>query len=102
MGIGKDANDRIGDAPFEAGMLNDTKLNDDKTLWEPAFKEDIHGLIIITGDCQARVGAKLKEVEEILGCTIHTVKVIDGKVRPEEQDGHEQFVSSFTVRKPHH
>lgn len=100
MGIGKDANDRIGDTPFEAGMLNDTKLNDDTTLWEPAFKEDIHGLIIITGDCQARVDAKLEGVKKILDCAIHTVKVINGKVRPGGQDGHEHFGYLDGVSQP--
>jgi hypothetical protein len=99
MGIGKDTNDRIGDAPFEAGMSQDTKLNDDKTLWDPAFKQEIHGLVVLTGDSQATIEEKLAEVKEILRTSIHEIKRIDGNVRPGDQDGHEQFVSSLSLRR---
>lgn len=95
MEIGKEPKDRIGDAPFEAGMQADSKLNDDQELWDPAFKQEIHGLIVLTGDCQPTVDEKLAEAKEILGTSIHEIKRIDGNVRPGDQDGHEQFVFLF-------
>ncbi len=98
MGFKVDGEDKIGDAPFEGGMLKDVvNLNDQTTTWLPEFKQDIHCLIVIAGDCQATVDERLADIKKILASTIQEVKRIDGHVRPGKEDGHEQFVSSLSL-----
>ncbi len=96
--------DDIGDPVFKAGQLADaSNLGDPGTTtggnftpdWFPAFKNPVHGLIIISGDCQATVDRTLLQVEAILrvgknDATITEVLRIVGVVRPGNQKGHEQ------------
>ena len=65
--------------------------------WVPAFKQDIHGLILVTGDSHLTVDEKLVEVQRIFqigthNATIHEVTRLVGDVRPGAEKGHEQFV----------
>ena len=71
-------------------MINDTTLNDVPAKWFPEFRQDIHGLFVVTGDSQATVNEKLHEVLNILKGTIQIVKRADGHVRPGKEAGHEQ------------
>ena len=105
MGI----NDAIGDPVFEKGMLADAPFLGDPGIksasgvvdpnnpdWIPAFKQDIHGMILVTGDCDKTVHEKLAEIERIFhvgawDATIHEVLRIVGNVRPGAEKGHEQF-----------
>lgn len=103
MGI----NDEIGDAAFDGGMLADAQNLGDPAkstsgpfapAWDPAFTQDIHGLITITGDCHATVDEKLAQIKHLFSVgapngTIHPVKQTVGDVRPGKESGHEQFVS---------
>lgn len=66
--------------------------------WDPEFKQDIHGLILITGDCHATVDRSLARIKQIFSvgkqdATIHEVVTIVGDVRPGEVSAHEQSVS---------
>jgi len=102
MGI----NDKIGDASFETGMLADSpELGDQGTQtanvftpdWIPAFKQDIHGMFLVSGNRHETVDEKLEEVGEIFSlkshnATIHEVTRIIGDIRPRKQKGHEQSV----------
>ena len=65
--------------------------------WIPAFKQDIHGLLLISGDSHFSVAKKLGEIERIFSVRthnpiIHEVIRIVGDVRPGEEKGHEQCV----------
>ena len=67
--------------------------------WDPAFKQEIHGLILVTGDKRATVDQKLADIKKIFlveapNATIKQAKLVYGDVRPGNQKGHEQFVSS--------
>lgn len=89
-------NDKIGDGPFEAGMLaGASDLGDKGTTsasgfdpaWIPAFKKEIHGVILVTGDRHSTVHRKLEEIEKIFkvgtpDASIHKVIDIEGDVRP--------------------
>lgn len=102
MGI----NDEIGDRAFDGGMLADAQnLGDLGSTsssaftpdWVPAFKQDIHGMILVSGDSHPSVAKKLREVERIFSVRthrpiIHEVIRIVGDVRPGEEKGHEQYV----------
>ncbi|KAL9118951.1 MAG: hypothetical protein Q9187_004496, partial [Circinaria calcarea] len=99
-------NDEIGDSAFDKGMLADSMhLGDQGTTspsgafdpdWIPAFKQEIHGLILISGDSQVSVDRRKGEIERIFRVrthspTIHKVIRIIGDVRPGELKGHEHF-----------
>ena len=63
--------------------------------WFPVFKNPIHGVVIISGDCELTVTASQALVEGIfnigaLDATMHVVDTIKGKVRPGDEKGHEQ------------
>ena len=103
----------IGDNFFLEGMLQDSAaLGDQGTTssgntfspdWVPAFKQDIHGVVLISGDCHSTVAETLAEVEKIFlvgshNATIHEVIRIVGDVRPGKEAGHEQFVSLYLVQ----
>lgn len=65
--------------------------------WLPAFKKDIHGLIMVTGDCHETVNATLSGIKKIFAigtpnAAIHEVLQLVGDVRPGKEAGHEQFV----------
>ena len=101
MGITGD----IGDDGFKSGQLADaSELGDQGSMvdgkfvpdWIPAFKNAIHGVMIFSGDSQSSVDKTLAEVSAILrvgahDATIHEVLKIVGAVRPDDQNGHEQY-----------
>lgn len=108
MGI----NDKIGDDAFDAGMLaGAAALGDPGTTsssgafspnWIPAFKHDIHGVILIAGDSHKTVDEKLAQIESIFRvgahhALIHEVYRMVGDVRPGKEKGHEQFVPNLSV-----
>ncbi|MDI1485783.1 MAG: dye-decolorizing heme-containing peroxidase [Ramalina farinacea] len=97
--------DAIGDDVFKAGMLADAKNLGDKNKnssgtfapdWDPAFLEDIHGLILVSGDSHTTVSKQINHIEHLFrmngkNASIHKVISIVGDVRPGEEKGHEHF-----------
>ncbi|KAI0782337.1 DyP-type peroxidase [Abortiporus biennis] len=97
--------DDVQDAGFKAGMLADAQaLGDAGTTanskfdpnWVPAFKNPVHGIIFLSGDCHATVSKRVRQVEQIFkvgahDATIHEVLRIVGDVRPDKESGHEHF-----------
>ena len=59
--------------------------------WEPAFKQTIHGCILITGDSKLTVSERLLVLETILIGTFKTITRVDGAVRPGAEASHEHF-----------
>jgi hypothetical protein len=103
-------NDNTGDTAFENGMLADAKDLGDKgksipdnkfdPAWDPAFKQSIHALILAAGDSAGTVNEVISKVENNFhvgkpDATIRLIKRIDGKVRPNGEEGHEQSVTPF-------
>ncbi|KAF8884655.1 hypothetical protein BD779DRAFT_1612092 [Infundibulicybe gibba] len=102
MGI---SGEKFTDTAFKSGQLADSiNLGDKGTSegsefvpdWEPAFKEQIHGLILIAGDSHNTVNKKIHEIEHIFGLdtahpSIREVTRIEGDVRPGELSAHEHF-----------
>ncbi|OBZ72595.1 Dye-decolorizing peroxidase msp1 [Grifola frondosa] len=97
--------DEIGDSAFDEGQLADAQDLGDKGTptstgfvpdWIPAFKNPVHGVILISGDCHATVQATLIKVEQIFNvgahnATLHEVLRLVGDVRPGAENGHEHF-----------
>lgn len=107
--------DEIGDSAFDAGMLANAKnLGDQGTTsssgtftpdWIPTFKHDIHGVILISGDCHATVNEKLAEINNIFlageySASIHEMHRIVGDVRPGKEKGHEHFGYHDGISQP--
>ncbi|KAG6902138.1 hypothetical protein C0995_003895 [Termitomyces sp. Mi166 len=68
--------------------------------WKPEFLQDIHAVILISGDSHETVSKKFDEVKGIFGIgsghqrnsvSIKEVTTIRGDVRPGEESGHEHF-----------
>ncbi len=104
--------DDLLDTAFTAGQLKDSKNLGDPGKdvdgnfvpdWLPAFLQgNIHGVILISGDCAATITETRTTIEHIFSvgtpnATLHEVTTLIGKVRPGPEDGHEQYVS-FTLR----
>ena len=71
--------------------LNDPKSADGKTPdWDPHFLQDIHGVILISGDSHGTTDKKKAEIDRIFGHSIKEIITIRGDVRPGAEDGHEQ------------
>ena len=71
--------------------LGDPKSADGKTpAWDPHFLQDIHGVILISGDSHGTTDKKKAEIEAIFGSSIKEIITIRGDVRPGAEDGHEQ------------
>lgn len=104
--------DDIGDSAFKAGMLAGAQALGDgitsssgqfDSKWNAPFKQDIHGVILITGHDDATTAAKLQQVQKIFSIGTPTAMIREvgtsvGRVRdkdPKGQDvkGHEQSVS---------
>jgi hypothetical protein len=102
--------DDIGDSAFNAGMLADAKNFGDKATSTsgtfdpnriPKFKQEIHGLILVTGDSRTTVEGRLADIKKIFlvgeeSATFHEVLTLVGDVRPGDEAGHEQFVSRIS------
>ncbi|KAH8094516.1 peroxidase TAP [Cristinia sonorae] len=97
--------DDIGDAAFKQGQLANAQGLGDKgsTIggkfepnWIPAFKNAVHGVIVISGDCQSTVDERLADAARILKLSAHNgncheVLRLDGSARPGDEKGHEHF-----------
>ena len=70
--------------------------------WLPAFKQDIHGLILVAGDSHHTVHEHLDKIKDIFhvghhDASVHEVLRLVGDVRPGDESGHEQYVSNSTI-----
>ncbi|KAI0788099.1 hypothetical protein C8Q74DRAFT_655494 [Fomes fomentarius] len=98
--------DNTGDAAFEAGQLKGAQALGDPGAadasgkfvpnWIPAFKNTIHGVILISGESELTVAGSHALVAGIfnigaLHATLHEVLTLKGNVRPEPHRAHEHF-----------
>lgn len=99
-------NDDLKDKKFAAGQLEDASknlqddgLSDPGTVtgsetdpaWELAFKQTIHGCLLITGESLKTVRQRQDELDHILLGTVKTIVRVDGVVRPGSDHGREHF-----------
>ena len=84
--------------PFIIGQKQDalTNLGDPKSAdgknpdWDKRFLQDLHGVILISGDSHGTTDKKKAEINLIFGTSIKEIITIRGVVRPGAEDGHEQ------------
>ena len=105
--------DKLGDDLFDKGQLADAaqtfasggiddprELNAAEPEWDPLFKKDIHGSLIVAGESQITVNNHLKTVMDILTGTIRMLGTESGTVRSGDQAGHEHFGFQDGVSNP--
>ncbi|RDX44006.1 Dyp-type peroxidase [Lentinus brumalis] len=98
--------DDLGDAAFAKGQFADSATLADPGStdangnfvpnWIPAFKNPIHGVVLVSGDSELTVTATQAIVNGIFNigahnATMHEVLTIKGQVRPKDEKGHEHF-----------
>jgi Dyp-type peroxidase family len=107
--------DDIGDGPFNSGMLATAQRLGDRGVttsenkfspsWDPAFKQEIHGVILITGDRHETVQATLEPIKKLFlvgefNAIIYQILSLTGDVRPGSEKGHEHFGFLDGVSQP--
>lgn len=71
--------------------LGDPTSADGKTPdWDPHFLQDLHGVILISGDTHGTTDIKKAEIDLIFNSSIKEIITLRGDVRPGAEDGHEQ------------
>lgn len=65
--------------------------------WLPAFKKDIHGLLLVTGDSHETANEVMSQIKNMFSvgtpkAIVHEVLSLIGDVRPGKEKGHEQYV----------
>jgi hypothetical protein len=98
--LAKDENFKRGQKA-DAINLGDKGTGTDETnfvpKWDPALLQDIHGVILVSGDSHLTVDNMLRQIKGIFGvgspqASIKEVKSVVGDVRPGRLHGHEQYV----------
>jgi hypothetical protein len=104
--MGVDDSPLTGDANFLNGQKADAESLGDKGSgtgpsfvpdWDPAFLQEIHGVILVSGDSHSSVNKALSEAKIAFGIasldepSIKEVISIVGDVRPGKESGHEQL-----------
>jgi len=103
--MGIDDSTLTKDANFLAGQKEDAQSLGDKGTgtgtnfipdWEAAFLQDIHAIILVSGDSHRSVNKALGEARQTFGvgtseASIKEVTSIVGDVRPGKESAHEQL-----------
>ncbi|ETS85594.1 hypothetical protein PFICI_03619 [Pestalotiopsis fici W106-1] len=99
--------DDIKDGPFKIGQKKDAveKLGDKLEDWDPAFKNDVHGVILVAASHQHVLNRGWDRVKHIFhvghkDASIEVVKELDGKLRPGAEKGHEHFGFNDGLSQP--
>ena len=80
----------VGQEQDAINNLGDPKSADGKPDWDSHFLQDIHGVILISGDSHGTTDKKKAEIDKIFGSSIKEIITIRVDVRPGAEDGHEQ------------
>jgi hypothetical protein len=88
--------------PFVIGQKADATKNlgdptklDGNPDWDSHFLQEIHGVILISGESHETIRKKKQEIEDIFGvnsshASIKEIVTLQGDVRPGDQSAHEQ------------
>ncbi|KAF8344609.1 hypothetical protein F5887DRAFT_1062028 [Amanita rubescens] len=98
----------LGGQEADAQSLGDSGTGAGPTFvpdWLPQFKQQIHGLIIFSGESHATVNTKVAQVLNIFGfgtpaSSVAEVFRVTGDVRPGNESGHEHFGFKDGISNP--
>lgn len=89
----------LGQKKNAVEYLGDPKKSNGDPDWDNSFLGDIHGVILITGDCDETVGEKKEDVLQIFhSSSIKEIKSILGDGREDPFSAHEQSVFNCCLR----
>ncbi|GAP93476.1 hypothetical protein SAMD00023353_13300010 [Rosellinia necatrix] len=98
--------DDIGDTVYKNGMLSDAaNLKDDLADWDSKFKQEIHGVFLVTANCKAvleETGDRIKRIFRVgqKNAAIDEVIRLSGNTRPGAEHGHEHFGFNDGLSQP--
>jgi len=86
---------KTGQKPDALKNLGDPQKADGSLDWDSHFLQEIHGVILISGDSHESIRKKKHEIEHIFGvhsphASIKEIVNLQGDVRPGDQSAHEQ------------
>jgi len=107
----------LGDPLFSKGQLADASagaagLSDPGPIvgsgptagtnpaWDPDFKKQIDGCILITGESKQTISERLEVILTKLAGTFKIIKEVHGNVRPGAESGHEHFGFNDGLSQP--
>lgn len=84
--------DNLGDSAFSNGQFADAaNLQDSTSTWETVFKgTSIHGVALVGSDVDTNIGRTFAPVIEAFKNCATIVYILNGRVRPGNQEGHER------------
>lgn len=96
--------------PFIIGQLKDSASLNDPTIrtnsgtqpdWDPIFLQQLHGVILITGDSHNTIDKQKQQIDNIFGvggsnASMVEIASLQGDVRPGDEAGHEPL-SAFRL-----
>ena len=59
--------------------------------------KNIHGVVLVVGEDDRKVQDQFDKVASILGDSAEEVIALNGKVRPDKEAGHEQYVRDLII-----
>jgi len=85
----------IGQKVDATTNLGDPKKADGNPDWDSHFLQEIHGVILISGESHETLRKKKDEIDHIFGvhslhASIKEIVTLQGDVRPGDQSAHEQ------------
>ncbi|KAI1339968.1 Dyp-type peroxidase [Xylariaceae sp. FL0016] len=101
-----DISEEIGDDVFKKGMVADAEsLGDDLAKWDEEFKEEIHGVILVTANEKTVLGKTFEKILKLFHVGHKNASVVEvarliGKTRPGKEDGHEHFGFNDGLSQP--
>ncbi|KIM34766.1 hypothetical protein M413DRAFT_450072 [Hebeloma cylindrosporum] len=86
----------IGQKQDAITNLGDPKKADGNPDWDSHFLQEIHGVILISGESHGSIRKTKYEIEHIFGvhsphASIKEIVTLQGDVRPGDESGHEHF-----------
>jgi len=82
----------VGQKQEAVNILGDPSKSDGTPDWDDKFLQDIHGVIIVTGDSDETIRKEMVEVDRIFhSSSIKEIISVYGKRRPDKLRDHEHF-----------
>ena len=86
---------KLGQRKHAIDFLGDPQKADGNPDWDSHFLQEIHGVILISGESHESIRKKKHEIEHIFGvhslhASIKEITTLQGDVRPGDLSAHEQ------------
>jgi len=96
-------NDTLGDPLYTGGQFKDApNLGDPGTTnWVPEFKGTfVHGVFLLASDAPSSITNELHSIQSLFGSSMSQKYILQGQVRPGNEEGHEHFGFMDGISQP--